>query len=503
MFLANEGESIDNIYIGKALFSKFWQLPIAEGLYKQTRLPGFKEGISASTIGGSNVGINKYISEERRNAALQIVKYITSYDVQKKYTIEKKVLPTIESLFFDMEVCKAIDCELGRSLQPIARPGSLTENYDEYAFKVKNYLHEFYYGDKDASEVLNKINDITKIYHISLDSSTKSGLIIFIVTIVIMLLIMSSFAFLFVEKHKIFFEYFNMNSWIMIFIGFILGLLDIPITQIGEIDNYKCTFNFILISFSFNLIFIPIIHQLIVNFPEKNKIMQWIEANKCLFFLIIYSLDALLNFMQFFSSFETKIVSIDGVKNFKSCTNKHIFGNVLVLLIVLEKGVIMVSLGLLIFAEWNLKSITKDVRFITATLYVNILIVILILIKNFIKINNFEYYFIYYSILTLLYVCMNYFFIYGVKLILIKIGKEKIMEEKVVLNKYAYNSSSSKISSSDNGNLNKSKPIMNTKIMKCHYSTGNDSNSSGNVYNSTNRTNNDNRASNDDINFKV
>jgi len=510
MYLANEGESIMNLFMGKALFAKFWKLPIVEGLYKQTRLPGVKDGISASTLGGSNIGINKYISEDKRKAALQIVEYLTSYDVQKNYSIEKKVLPTIESLFFDLEVCKAVDCELGRSLQPIARPGSLTENYDEYAFKVKNYLHEFYYGDKDAAEVLNKINDLTKIYHIALDSSTTSGLIVFIVTIVIALFIVSSYACLFVEKQKIFFEYLNTKSWTMIFIGFILGLLTIPTTQLGEIENYKCTLNFTLISFSFNLIFIPILHQLIVNFPDKTKSMMWIESNKSTFFITVYSLDVVLNSLLFISSFEAEVVASDDIKNFKTCAIRHVFGKVIMILILLEKGVIMGSLGLLVFAEWNLKSVTKDVRFITGALYMNLLIVILVFIKNFININNYEHYFTFYSVLTLLYVCMNYFFVYGVKLIYMKIGKEKIMEmieKKVEMQKFAFNSSSkatsSKFSSSDNGNINKSKPLMNSRIMKCHYSSGDDS-SNGNIYSSMNKSSNDamNRSCND-ANLKV
>jgi len=108
----------------------------------------------------------------------------------------------MDNLLYDDEVCKVINCELGISLQPIPRQRSDAKNYEEYALKFKNYIHEFLYGDKSAAEVLNKINDITKIYHISLDSSTKSGIIIFIITIILSVIIVSSFSLLFIKGSR-------------------------------------------------------------------------------------------------------------------------------------------------------------------------------------------------------------------------------------------------------------------------------------------------------------
>jgi len=189
----------------------------------------------------------KLIKEIVASRDLNLMMDRTKDEVQKEYIIETNGLPTIESLYDDEEVCQVIDCKLGRSLQPIARPGSLTENYDEYAFKFMGYLHEFLYGDKEASEVLNKINDLTKIYSISLNSSTKSGLIIFILTMIISVLMVSSFGLISIKKYSKYFNFIDNQSWLLIFIGYILSLIVIPITQYGEIKNYKCQLNFILI----------------------------------------------------------------------------------------------------------------------------------------------------------------------------------------------------------------------------------------------------------------
>jgi len=61
----------------------------------------------------------------------------------------------------------------------------------------------------------------------------------------------------------------------------------------------------------------------------------------------------------------------------------------------------MLLLSLFIFAKWNMIITAKSIRFIIAAIYIDLLIIIIIVIKNFIKINNFEYYFMFYSTFTL------------------------------------------------------------------------------------------------------
>jgi len=52
-------------------------------VYKKSILPGNIEGISGSTIGGYNIGINNKISNNRKEKAIEVFKYITSWDIQK------------------------------------------------------------------------------------------------------------------------------------------------------------------------------------------------------------------------------------------------------------------------------------------------------------------------------------------------------------------------------------------------------------------------------------
>jgi len=52
-------------------------------IYNITYLPGFKRGISGSTIGGYNIGINIYSDNKKKDAAIEALKYATSKSLQK------------------------------------------------------------------------------------------------------------------------------------------------------------------------------------------------------------------------------------------------------------------------------------------------------------------------------------------------------------------------------------------------------------------------------------
>jgi len=186
IFKMNEVNTVINLFSGNALFLRFFDLPIANPVYNKTILVGNKEGVSASSLGGSNIGINRAISNTKIKDAAKVLEFFTSFETQK-YLVTKHFLASgIKSLYDDEDVCKIVNCELIKNIQFIARPSSLTNNYNEYSTTFRNYLYEFLYGDKNAEEVLNKINDITKIYKISIKlSHSSSGLIIFIINMII------------------------------------------------------------------------------------------------------------------------------------------------------------------------------------------------------------------------------------------------------------------------------------------------------------------------------
>lgn len=74
------------------LFFKFWNSRAFHDYYNYTILPGIKEGISGSVIGGHNVGINIYSNIKKRKEVVEVLKYITSKEMHKKYFIPNDIL---------------------------------------------------------------------------------------------------------------------------------------------------------------------------------------------------------------------------------------------------------------------------------------------------------------------------------------------------------------------------------------------------------------------------
>jgi len=73
-----------------AIFVKFYSMKFPN--FKMTILPGIKKGISGTSVVGYNIGIADAISEERKKASLEVLKFITSKDIQKKYTITGEIV---------------------------------------------------------------------------------------------------------------------------------------------------------------------------------------------------------------------------------------------------------------------------------------------------------------------------------------------------------------------------------------------------------------------------
>ena len=71
------------IFSGRVLFTRFFYLPF-EFMFYISALPGEKEGISASTIGGQSVIINNNITKDKKIACGKIIDFFLSKEIQKK-----------------------------------------------------------------------------------------------------------------------------------------------------------------------------------------------------------------------------------------------------------------------------------------------------------------------------------------------------------------------------------------------------------------------------------
>jgi len=274
-----------------SIFLNFWTTAepyssIISKNYNMAPLPGGKEGISATSVNGYNVGINSLIEniEERRDAAIEVVKYITSKEMIKKYFLDGLIIPAIPSIFDDEEVCKVKDCELYKNLQPLIEIPH--DFYDKYKYEeiYGKLAASYVFKNKDLSNILNKIEDITKIYHISLGSDDHYvGLIIIIFVLTFSTLMFFSLIFTFIEKLKLFFKNFSKDSYFLLITGFVFTLCS-ALTRMGIISVIKCHLKILLTSIGFILYLVIILYELIINFPVKKKFAIGLKITNIYFY---------------------------------------------------------------------------------------------------------------------------------------------------------------------------------------------------------------------------
>lgn len=378
---------------------------------------GKKEGISGSSYGGINVGINNMISTNRKKLAVDVLTFFTSLKTQKKLMMEGKLFSSIHKLYDDPEVCEVVDCKLFKNIQPIARPSNLTTNYDDYSKRFQTLISEFLYKNRSASEVLTDIDDITRVYFVSVKAtSSPLELIIFLITITTLINMLPSFPLLFIKKCKLHFRFLNKDMWMTILLGLIFHLC-IIFTHYGKLTWFKCQLKFILISVGLTLTFVPILHRLISNFPYKNKISEEINNQKYLFIFIFIFYDIVINALFLISPYNNTINYLNEGKNFEICKNNNLFGKIIVHLTIFEKASILLSIIFLLFTEWNIWETARDIRLISSAISVDIFLYILYIITNIMNINDFISHFFFSSLILIIFTLSNFIIIYGIKII--------------------------------------------------------------------------------------
>jgi len=343
---------------------------------------------------------------------------MTSKNVQKKYVMENKIISAINELYNDEEVCMVLDCNLIKGLQPIIRPSSLIRNYDEYSYHHTLYIHEFLYGNKTATETLNNIINILKIYSISINPKDDvEGFIIFIITIIIAIIILFSLLLIFNKRYSTNFSFLTKDLWVITFSGLILILVFI-VSEYGNLTPFKCILKIITIFIGYKLTIIPSLHKLIVNFPENNKFSRWVKSHKIIFIsglILISGIEIILLLIS--SPFEIEVRTIPRGKNFKDCKLSHLFGIILFMLIVFEVFLLQGIVGFLVFIEWNIKKTTKDIKLIHSGLSFSFVLFIIILILSFVKFDNYKIYFSIYTSFVILLSLLNYIFMFILRML--------------------------------------------------------------------------------------
>jgi len=478
------------------LFIKYWYLP---GMpFKHAIMPGRVKGLSGSTIGGHNLGINKYSDPAKRNAVIEAFKYLASKDMQKKYIALDNYFSPIPSLYDDEEVCNEVDCQYYKSIQLAARPVSESEDYLKYSEKYKNYIYEYLFGNKTVIEVLRKVEDISKIYKYSISTEDSiMGLVNFISIVSLSSIMLLSLVFIFIKKFNVFFQFLPRDLWIIYIFGLIL-LMSCFFTEIGTITKSKCHLRALLLSIGFTINLAPIIYRLIVSFPEKdNKISEWVLNHKYLFISFFWIGDMILNLMLLISpySVENRTKVFMEAKNFETCQLNSVFGNFIIYLMIGYKIIMILCIIFLIFLEWNYKPLHYDIRFLTYTIYINVvLLLIYVIIIIFINFKNYIHFYAIRQSLCIFYSLSSFILFYFIRIIWVILGRNDSLSKSKVLNKYL-----ERLDNNDNSgtgrsadfrsnypstrNVGKTSMIssVSRKIIDYHYRTGVDTETIGQV----------------------
>nr|WP_210187052.1 ABC transporter substrate-binding protein [Kaistia soli] len=162
---------------GNAVFMRNWPYAYSlgngadsavKGKFDVAPLPaGSAEGAtSAATLGGWNLAVSKYSKNQKE--AIDLVKFLTSKEMQKKQAIEASNLPTIIDLYDDADIAKAVPI-IPRwkevFLNAVPRPSAPTKvKYNEVSSNFWTAVHNTISGNGSAADNLELLEaQLTKL----------------------------------------------------------------------------------------------------------------------------------------------------------------------------------------------------------------------------------------------------------------------------------------------------------------------------------------------------
>jgi len=428
IFKSNENFTFKKLMNGKSIFLKYWLLGgsfLNTISYYPSPLPGLKEGVSGSLIFGNNIGIDKNIKSEKKEAALKVLKYISSIENQRKMFENGLSLTSLTELLNDREICKNAPCDLTKEvkMQYIGIPKIIKEGPENYSEKYKKYIYRFIYEDKPLDEILKNIVDVTKYYYVSLDISV--GLFFFIFFLVISVLMLLSLRLLYLEKFRHHFIVLSNKFWIIMVLGSVL-ILWIPITNYGPTKSLKCHLKLLLLSIGLTFNYCPPICNLISQFPKRTKWTMWINQHKNIFLLINVLIDVSLNILSLLHPFTSGVIEVEDGESFELCKYQ---GEYSIIILFIYKFMVIFLILFLILVEWTFDTLKYEKRYIIFALYFDILSIILLFIFYWIKIKYYIFYFVVQTINTTIISIGNYIFLYSGRLIFKNNAKSLKLEE--------------------------------------------------------------------------
>jgi trehalose/maltose transport system substrate-binding protein len=122
-------------------------------------IPREKEGQSAASLGGWQLGVSKY--SQNPAVAADVALFLASPGEQKKRAIQGSLNPTVMSLYEDPEVLEAVPffgSLYDVFINAVARPSTATApRYNEVSTLFFNAVHSVLTGDKDAMTAIEEL----------------------------------------------------------------------------------------------------------------------------------------------------------------------------------------------------------------------------------------------------------------------------------------------------------------------------------------------------------
>jgi len=395
-----------------SLFLSFWYLPTS--FFKATGIPGWKHGVSGSIAANTNIAVNNHISFERKKAAVEVLKYITLESTQKELIMKNGFFSAINKLYDDPEVCKIAACDLMKGITPFSYFNyDLVEFSNDYnVAKYTQYLFDYLMDDMSLSEAIKKIDDMSKNYHFSIISDdTSYGLVIFIIFISVSVIMVLSLSMLYIEETKYKYSFLSDADWVINILGCFIIMCSV-FTLFGDPTNITCHLRSFCISMGFIINLAPIIYKMVVSIPVNNKITNWTNYHKNRFKIYIIAIGILLNGITLFSSYDIERIEVHEGESFLKCSMNNIFGNISFYMVACYVILNMLALFIILFIDWNIRSIHFNTRFILATLCIDILFLILYLVIIKIKIRNYITYNLLFDVTIFGFSITNYLFLY-------------------------------------------------------------------------------------------
>lgn len=161
---------------GNAVFMRNWpyawslansdESPIKDNVGVVSLPKGGEDGKSTGTLGGWQLAVSRYSKDPE--AAADLVRYLTSYEEQKRRAVEGAYNPTIKALYEDAEVLEAVPFfgELYETfLNAVARPSRITgDNYNRVSNAFWNAVHNALSGQATAEEAMASLeSDLQRV----------------------------------------------------------------------------------------------------------------------------------------------------------------------------------------------------------------------------------------------------------------------------------------------------------------------------------------------------